>query len=211
MKKSIVWTLISVVISLVSLGGSVFALVYQHDANVKTDYRTGLNIDMREGETLEKFELKDNPNNSKVKNFKAKQGEIQIKNGMIEKMYVITKTDNKKSNPYKIEPNYKNNKFVNGRSANPDKMILIHDRPIIVNYHIPYVFYLVKSYNGNYQLYVRVFDIINMNKKEVMDSKFYDKITILHNDKNDFYIDRVRKEYIKLEHYLNKNGVKIES
>ena len=44
-------------------------------------------------------------------------------------------------------------------------MILIHDRPIIVNYHIPYVFYLVKSYNGNYQLYVRVFDIINMNKK----------------------------------------------
>lgn len=90
-------------------------------------------------------------------------------------------------------------------------MILIHDRPIIVNYHIPYVFYLVKSYNGNYQLYVRVFDIINMNKKEVMDSKFYDKITILHNDKNDFYIDRVRKEYIKLEHYLNKNGVKIES
>ncbi|MCQ8157273.1 hypothetical protein NFD58_08050 [Staphylococcus epidermidis] len=44
-----------------------------------------------------------------------------------------------------------------------------------------------------------------------MDSKFYDKITILHNDKNDFYIDRVRKEYIKLEHYLNKNGVKIES
>ncbi len=36
---------------------------------------------MREGETLEKFELKDNPNNSKVKNFKAKQGEIQIKNG----------------------------------------------------------------------------------------------------------------------------------
>lgn len=37
MKKSIVWTLISVVISLVSLGVSVFALVYQHDANVKTD------------------------------------------------------------------------------------------------------------------------------------------------------------------------------
>ncbi|MCG2127831.1 hypothetical protein K4S04_08755 [Staphylococcus epidermidis] len=211
MKKSTIWSIISVGISLLSFVISVIALIYQHDANVKTDYRTGLNIDMREGESLEKFELKDDPNNSKVKNFKAKKGEIQIKNGMIEKMYVITKTDNKKSNPYKIEPNYKNNKFVNGKSTNPDKMVLIHDRPIVLHYHIPYVFYLIKSYNGNYQLYVRVFDIVNMNKKEEMDSKFYDKITILHNDKNDFYIDKVRKEYIKLENYLNKNGVKIES
>lgn len=210
-KNSFLFSIISIVISFGAILISFFSLKLQIDDDIKKDYRTNLSIEMKDGKKEQNYYLKATKYDKNRRIIKGKIGEIKVRNGAIEKIYSITKNSiNTKSKiPYRILVDKGNQKQVNGEPEKNNNKITLKDTEITKDKNIPYIFYLVKSYDGKYQLYARIFESNYDIKNERFTSHFYDNVTILRNDEYNYKLEKVQKEYYQLKKYLKDNGIKL--